>query len=54
MRRGTLLTEDVCTHMMNGDHDKAMESLANHKKVSKGVKMTIFKKIQNDKQVSNP
>ena len=43
------MTEDVCTHMMNGDHDKALESLANNKKTSKSVKMTIFKKVQQEK-----
>ena len=39
MRKGTLLNDDVCYHMINGEHDKAMEVISRNKNVSKTDKV---------------
>jgi hypothetical protein len=45
MRTGTLLNDDVCYHMNNGDHDKAMEVIASNKKTSKMDRAAIRKHL---------
>ena len=53
MRKGTLLNDKICSQMINGDHDKAMKSLANNKKVDKEVKSAINKRIEETKPLVN-
>jgi hypothetical protein len=45
MRKGTLLNDDVCYHMSNGDHDKAMEVIANNKTTTKMDRAAIRKHL---------
>ena len=49
MRKGTLLNDDVCYHMINGEHDKAMEVISRNKNVSKTDRVLMKKHFGREK-----